>query len=135
MHVNVRKDICFPSACIRFERTETHSAICAWCPSDASPRSEHACERVHVCDKCALQLRTNASERTSARHMTLFLTHCHYRFTLTFCRASSEKKSKSKRNHLSGTIIYPALAGLHLLPRKQKDYENLIEEEISKKEI
>lgn len=27
---------------------------------------------VHVCDKCALQLRANAFERTSARHVTLF---------------------------------------------------------------
>lgn len=96
MHVNVRKDICFPSACIRFERTQRHiCAICTWCLSDASPRNEHACERVHVCDKCALQLHANASERTSVRHMTLFLTRCHYCFTLTFCRASLEKKSKS----------------------------------------
>lgn len=76
MHVNVRKDICFPSACIRFKRTQRQTYIrdaqfaLGVCPTFHwevnTPVS------VHVCDKCALQLRANAFERTSARHVTLF---------------------------------------------------------------
>lgn len=80
MHVNVRKDICFPSACIRFDSTQTQLRMYA--------RSQYVCtHNLHPMSTLRREIR--ACERTRARQVSRY----------SYLRAIALERNSARRTY------------------------------------
>lgn len=109
MHVNVRKDICFPSACIRSGRTDTYvRTIC-------TPASEkYTRASVHVRDKCRVAV-------NARMHLKEILPDVRFSLIRGYCRSSLTFQRKSKDEGICRCCIFRAGNKgkiVHLFPRK-----------------